>query len=114
MKNAAPHKKAVLQYSVVWKKSPAKKKQILENPQNGRSARRTPVLGIFPDFLEFSGFVFPYNTVRQVLLVVKAVVIVVLCQRVLPSESIGVSGFAANFVCGFLEFWKAGASPLLV
>ena len=57
-------------YSIVRKKSSRK---IPENsgkiPKMGvrraRSARRTPIFGIFPDFLEFSGIFFPYNTVKD-------------------------------------------------
>ena len=33
--------------------------------RRARSARRTPIFGNFPDFLEFSGIFFPYNTVHR-------------------------------------------------
>ena len=62
---------ASISYSIVRKKKSSRK-----NPENSgtipkmgvrraRSARRTPIFGIFPDFLEFSGICFPYNTVRR-------------------------------------------------
>ena len=51
-------------YSTVWKKESSRKipEKLRKIPKMGvrraRSARRTPIFGIFPDFLEFSGFVF--------------------------------------------------------